>query len=299
MIKDVRIQNFKSVKNLDINCKRVNLFLGESNTGKSNILEALSLFSLFIIPNYFKNLIRFENVTNLFYDDEIRNVIEVSLDNYSCRVLSPNESDKYFSLKLLDDMKLTKSSLDIYDDSISPISRSNFLNFNFPKKYLFKTFQNYTDDFKHYLLPAGGENLFEVIKSNKSLQKEISEIIKDTNLKFSPSPQGKSFHLIKEEDGTFNFYHFNNIGRKLQHLIFYLAVIESNKNSCILLDDFDSNLDTFFVELLVNKISQDKSNQYFIVLNNLETLDIFLKTIDENINIFYTYCENYKTVIKF
>ena len=46
MIKTLEIKNFKSIKHLQLDCKRVNLFIGKPNTGKSNILESAGLFSL-------------------------------------------------------------------------------------------------------------------------------------------------------------------------------------------------------------------------------------------------------------
>ena len=43
----IEIKNFKSVKHVVLkNCKRINLLIGKPNVGKSNILEALSAFSL-------------------------------------------------------------------------------------------------------------------------------------------------------------------------------------------------------------------------------------------------------------
>lgn len=35
----VEIKNFKSIKDLRLDCKRVNIFIGKPNVGKSNILE--------------------------------------------------------------------------------------------------------------------------------------------------------------------------------------------------------------------------------------------------------------------
>ena len=48
MIRRLSIGNFKSLKELEIDCKRINLLIGEPNTGKSNILELLGLLSWFI-----------------------------------------------------------------------------------------------------------------------------------------------------------------------------------------------------------------------------------------------------------
>ena len=39
MVKTLEVKNFKSIKHLKLNCKRINIFIGEPNTGKSNILE--------------------------------------------------------------------------------------------------------------------------------------------------------------------------------------------------------------------------------------------------------------------
>jgi hypothetical protein len=45
MIGPVQIRNYKSIRGLKFDAKRVNLFIGEPNTGKSNIIEALSFFA--------------------------------------------------------------------------------------------------------------------------------------------------------------------------------------------------------------------------------------------------------------
>ena len=45
MISHLSIENFKSIRKLDLNCKKINIFIGEPDTGKSNILEALGVLS--------------------------------------------------------------------------------------------------------------------------------------------------------------------------------------------------------------------------------------------------------------
>ena len=41
IVQNVEIENFKSIKQLEIECRRVNVFIGEPNSGKSNIIEAI------------------------------------------------------------------------------------------------------------------------------------------------------------------------------------------------------------------------------------------------------------------
>jgi len=45
MISNLIIENFKSIRKLELSCRKINIFLGEPNTGKSNILEALGVLS--------------------------------------------------------------------------------------------------------------------------------------------------------------------------------------------------------------------------------------------------------------
>jgi AAA15 family ATPase/GTPase len=46
-MKDLKINNYKCLNDITISeLKRVNLFTGKNNTGKSTILEALSLFAV-------------------------------------------------------------------------------------------------------------------------------------------------------------------------------------------------------------------------------------------------------------
>lgn len=48
----LQIENFKSIRKLDISCKKINLFIGEPNSGKSNIIEAMALQSIGIIKEF-------------------------------------------------------------------------------------------------------------------------------------------------------------------------------------------------------------------------------------------------------
>ena len=43
MISNLEIKNYKSINQMELNCSRINVFIGEPNSGKSNILEALDL----------------------------------------------------------------------------------------------------------------------------------------------------------------------------------------------------------------------------------------------------------------
>lgn len=83
MIKSLVIRNFKSIKYLQLNCKRINIFIGEPNTGKSNILESLGMFSFGAYARYalsgIMDFVRLERMSNLFYDENLDEKIEIKM----------------------------------------------------------------------------------------------------------------------------------------------------------------------------------------------------------------------------
>ena len=84
MIKKLEVENFKSIKHLKLNCKKVNIFIGKPNTGKSNILESIGIFSL---PyGSIRDFVRFEDMTNLFYDGEIEKKVDITVDDMHCEI---------------------------------------------------------------------------------------------------------------------------------------------------------------------------------------------------------------------
>ena len=80
MITELSIKNFKSIKELKIDCRRINLLIGEPNTGKSNILEALGLLSWCGHGNESpKEYVRFQGMHNLFYDNSLDELIKIDV----------------------------------------------------------------------------------------------------------------------------------------------------------------------------------------------------------------------------
>ncbi len=71
-ITTLRIQNFKSIKDVEMKPRRVNIIIGEPNVGKSNILEAISLLGgmFFDGDKFMEGQIRYEAIRNLFYDND-------------------------------------------------------------------------------------------------------------------------------------------------------------------------------------------------------------------------------------
>ncbi|WP_159472119.1 AAA family ATPase [Dyadobacter sp. 3J3] len=80
-INQLEIKNFKSIKDLKLDCKRVNVFIGKPNVGKSNILEGIGLLNprvLNPIPDE-KSVVRFEDLSELHFDNDQNNNLFVAI----------------------------------------------------------------------------------------------------------------------------------------------------------------------------------------------------------------------------
>lgn len=80
-ISRLEIKNFKSIKELELDCKRVNVFIGKPNVGKSNILEGIGLLNprvLNPVPGE-KSVVRFEDLSELHFDNDQNNNLYVGI----------------------------------------------------------------------------------------------------------------------------------------------------------------------------------------------------------------------------
>ncbi|MBD2723210.1 AAA family ATPase [Hymenobacter armeniacus] len=83
-INTLRIQNFKSIKDVAMQPRRVNLIIGQPNVGKSNILEAMSLLGAGLYERgakFMDTTVRYETTSNLFYDNDTSQPILVNSSN--------------------------------------------------------------------------------------------------------------------------------------------------------------------------------------------------------------------------
>ena len=89
MISQIHIKNFKSIVDLNLDLGRVNLFIGENGSGKSNILEAVAFLSStarFGIQNYYNSKgVRTTTAELLFsaFNSDIENIeIDFIIDDF-------------------------------------------------------------------------------------------------------------------------------------------------------------------------------------------------------------------------
>ena len=289
MLNHLKIENFKSVKHIQLDCKRINIFIGEPNTGKSNILESLGIFSL---PyGHIHNFVRFEMMSNLFYDENVEDAVKIRADEKILEIIFEGT----FKVTCHDGEKFIFQYGYDHNGSETYPGRYEPIPFKFHKFMVKRSFPRKDPG---SLLPPSGENLLTVLMTSKELKSIVSQIFDPFGLKLVFKPQEGKIEVLKQLDDIFVTYPYSLISETLQRIVFYISAIESNKDSLLIFEEPESHAFPFYTKYLAEAIALDKSNQYFISTHNpYFLLSVLEKSPKEEIGIFATYFENYQTKI--
>ncbi|MCD4794381.1 MAG: AAA family ATPase [Bacteroidales bacterium] len=333
MINQLSIKNFKSIKELDFNPKRINVFIGAPNVGKSNILEALSLFNVPYIENSenkFEGLIRHKNLKNLFYDNipnekiEVKTNIGVAQLRYrynldTCDLFLGKDSLNDKDLVLEKDYSTLISKLNKLNERHPNAFNSDEITFFFSyfnqsgkifqtdvsnhyssiRKYTFKKDIEGINGYFKYLLPPHGENINTIILRNKEIHKEAASFFEIYGLEFLYDTENNLFEIQKKQEKLIYKYPYKLIADTLQRIIFYLTVVETNKNTSILLEEPETHSYPPYTKMLAKRIALSDTNQFFITTHSPYLLyNLIENTEFEERNIIIADYKDYQTKIK-
>jgi AAA15 family ATPase/GTPase len=298
-IKNIEITNFKSIRHAEVkDCRRVNVFVGYPNVGKSNILEALSLDSV-SEEEKLKDLIRVTTDPTIFFNGGIKNTIAIEFDNIF-RIEAKFENENFvvrYGIK--------KHNIDLINYNRTPHytlpykQTCYFKDFLFEKrgdelilkdslrntklkKYEFKKkAQSKLGDFSTLSYPFG-ENLFSVIQSNSEIRKDLGGLLKLYNLKMLFDSSYQSFSLLKtiDEENVFSV-DYSLIAETLQRLFFYKTAIQSNKEQILLLEEPESHMFPPYISKMTGDIIYDENgNQFFIATHSPYILGDLIRDVE-------------------
>jgi len=295
MIKRLEVENFKSIKNLKLDCKRINIFIGEPNTGKSNILEALGLFSHVAYDDYMiGNFVRMENMSHLFYDEDLEETIKIKIDN---KVLKITFKDGRFK-GICRENETELFSFDYnYDGEGHKLLGRKELLFSF-RFYRFVTKSIFPRKQSDFLLPPFGENLLTILLTHGNLKSVVSQIFNQFGLKLLFKPHENRIEVAKLYKDILISYPYSLASETLQRVVFHLAAISTSKKSVLAFEEPAAHAFPYYTKFLAERIALD-DNQYFISTHNpYFLLSILEKACKDEISVHVTYFEDYQTKIR-
>ena len=287
---DITIDNFKSLRSVSLNdCNRINVLIGRPNVGKSNILEALSLFSMANTEkpfglNLFKDLIRVDNETELFFDGE---------DGYVIK-LSSNLFNLMMRYGFSEGLSLESSPTPVDAELKNKI-----------KKYIFRThgIQLKTNNYSNGSLAFPfGENLLNVLQTNSKLNKECRELFKEYNLQFLFDKRTKSMMIAKrtqndvDEMPAIFTMPYGSVADTLQRIIFYKTAIASNSNSILLFEEPEAHSFPPYIVHITQEMIRSTSNQFFLTTHSPFVLDDLMLSARNELAVYVVHWMNGETV---
>ena len=321
----IKIDNFKSLRNVELNnCKRINLFIGKPNVGKSNILEALSLFSLshgrLNAPTSFgsslQGFIRAENENELFFNGEkeegnnasvVTNLATCTVsfsakEGYSIRI-KVQETNEIEVIDIKEDTKADgntqlKHHLD-YDKAFKKVKKYTFNNNKFLTSSRYSSFSKYK-----FLRPPFGGNLMKVIENNSNLSTECDVLFKDYGLQLAFDQVSQSLRLMRiiEKKGNglskIVLFPYSSIADTLQRIIFFKAAIVSNTDSILLFEEPEAHSFPPYIAHITQEIINATTNQFFITTHSPFVLNDFLENAREDLAVHLVDWKDGETTVK-
>jgi len=156
MIENIQIENYKSIKNLKLNLKTINILIGSNGAGKSNFISFFKLantifeqkLQTYIIEKGIDNILHFSRKQS----DYVKGIIEFNNTNALFFLIKPTQTNKayihqlgdYFNKYEYKDKNYEKWDLKIWNNGVE--ESDLILRKESRTKYL----KNYLDSFKIY-----------------------------------------------------------------------------------------------------------------------------------------------------
>lgn len=298
-IENIEIKNFKSIRHQKIEgCKRVNVFIGYPNVGKSNILEAMSLASSEFNNSgksiSLKDLCRYDELIGLYNDGNKQKEIVLTINDFTYLLwyFDPNTIQYgVFENEVLDKVDkfdVSKASKRLTINQTGTFSQiSTHTGKKHPhiqiKKYQFRNLNNYAKNNPVKLDFPFGDNLFEVIRYNGELRRQCGEMFHDYNLKLAFDSESK-LEIQKQLD-EYSVFKISmvQVSDTLQRVMFYKTAISSNTDSILLFEEPEAHMFPPYISKFTTDVKFDENkNQYFIATHSPFVLNDFMEDMDKD-----------------
>lgn len=297
----IDIENFKSIKKLKIDgCKRINLFIGPPNVGKSNILEALSIFSLpFYKYNKSKKItsfIRIKHEAQLFKFGDVNNTISFRSDKLDYNI-NYSKSDG-LNIHIYNNNRSINTTLKV--DNYLNLKQGKYQEANnYIKKYEFNKSVEFEDELFKFLLPPFGKNILKAIEYEEEIKNYLRNVGHEFGLQvvFDIVNDEIKFQKLVSEHEVFTIPYIS-IADTLQRFIFHLAAIKSNQNSVILFEEPEAHCYPPYIAEIAQYIIEAETNQFFIATHSPVIVSEFLDDAFDETSIYIVGYENNQTVVK-
>ncbi len=311
-IEQIEIENFKSIRHLTMDgFRRINLFIGKPNVGKSNILEALSVFTIPYLQDNpsskLTDLIRLENLDEIFYEGNFKNGCDINLisKNYEFRshIQFENKGQLNFLSHCFDETKevvaYNGSNISYTPDFILSNYFAKNQEIAHIKRFNFKTSPSgVSRPTVPFLLPPFGINLMHVLGLNDELREIFKHWFGHYDLRLVLDKASNSLKIMKDNGEDVFILPYSSIADTLQRIIFYKTAIASNTNSVLIFEEPEAHAYPPYIAEFTQDVINSTSNQFFMATHSPIIVNDFLENAIDDLAIFMVDFKDGQTVVK-
>ncbi len=277
MIEHLAIERFKSILSLALPCRKVNVFIGAPDTGKTNILEALYLLSRLGWGLPLDSALRLSGDVGLealfyrqFLDRPLRIVLRLD------RPL-PGSSALEFALSAeVAGAGTLRAQLDP-GGAGATIAWSGGWHvgslFDWIRCYVYAgaSAWQYTSAGSHGTTVVSvpyGSNLLYIARHQQRVYDFLKELVAELGWKLRFDLNRRTFLLSEVRADEIVDYNLDLLSDSLKRLFFYGAILLTSEDATLVLDEPDVFAFPPYPKTLGEMIADDASNQFFLTTHN-------------------------------
>jgi len=294
MITKGQIKNFKTLKDLSFPCTRMNLFIGDTSTGRSNILEALTLFSRGTTKrNMFdQHLIRYEKPEDLF---SLRDLSEPVMVDIGALKADLSYDHGGFTLKISARKGASTKAQQVAETRMDTRGLlQDTMRFQFDtqvRRYEYLPDVLFGPNTMKELEPPYGANLPGLLAANKVLRGQVSRILEQSGLRLEVNAADNTIRLNRSTDeNVVVTLPYRNMSDTVKRYLFMYAILGTVKGCTLLFDEPEQNMFPFYTKHLAEMMAMDATNQYFVTTHNAYLFRLVVeKTVSEDLSVWITH----------
>lgn len=294
MIKKLKVKNYKSLRNVELELDKFNVLIGPNASGKSNLLDCLAFISEIAQGDIDGSLRGRGSYERVVFSGEKEN-IELSLD-----FILGTETSKYFisiSKEGIDEEKLTNKDVGVIDRHLNDIEKrldtgelekvtagtwvsaiyyhspktKEYLNswrsYNFITSAMRRTYSAK----RNLILDKNGGNLAQVLlslhnerpKTFDKIENMLKQAIPQIDELLTPLTEGGETYVAMREKGFDSPFNYFQVSDGTLRLLAYITAIASNEPKLICFEEPENFIHPRLFELLVEILK--KSDKQIIL----------------------------------
>ena len=286
----LRISRFKSIRQLDLACRKVNVFIGPPDSGKTNVLEALNFLSRLAWRQPIDGSLRLTQdpgLDALFFEQFFDQPLSIEVDHIKVTAQLSGAERRMKIRLLVGENDNGGGEIEFgqpLQTAIALLQPVRYYAYAGAERWQYTT--NPLQDGTIIATPSG-ENLTYVARHTKAVYDFLKEVVSTLEWKVRFDQVSKRFRLSEVRDDDIVDYNIELLSDSIKRFFFFGSILLTSTNAVLVFDEPDVQAFPPYPKELGRLIAEDQQNQFFLTTHNPYILsELVEKTPTQDLAIF-------------